>query len=273
MDNFTGFIEFIGGIVYNLISVVQIQSKALEIRQILVTLAVVIWSIRLSGFLAYRMFSLGPLDTRIDDLAKKHGRWSIIVFWLLPHAFWSTFCCFPLILLYAYPMDNLRWSFLDVLGFGFWSIGFLMETIADHLKLKAKLERRQEKYYHLGRLWNYSRNPNHCGEVFSWFGLSIVALNIFFFHPIHRHNVFIFLLSLLSPSFTLLAMVGEASLASEIRNNRRYRDDIDYVEYRKRTSLLWPMAPHFYVLVPKVMRKIFFFEWKIYDEGLKSKRS
>jgi steroid 5-alpha reductase family enzyme len=118
-------------------------------------------------------------------------------------------------------------------------------------------------------MWDYSRNPNHCGEVFWWLGLSIVSLNLFFSHPLYRFNIWIFIFFQISPLFTLFAMLFEATLSSEINNNKRYCHQLDYHHYRKQTSLLWPISPQLYRSLPKWIRKSIFFEWNIYNEGLK----
>ncbi|CAF3243441.1 unnamed protein product [Rotaria sp. Silwood2] len=268
MDNFTGLIEFIIGINWSLFYTSKTQLERLQFRQIWVTLCVILWSLRLGGFLVYRMFVLGPLDTRIDDIAKKYGRFSVIAFWLCPHAFWSVICCLPIALIHAFPMANVKFNILDLIGFIFWICGFLMESFADRNKLKGKLSRKKI-YYHLGSMWNYSRNPNHCGEVFCWLGLSITALNLFFHHLLYRYNFFMIILSQISPLFTLSIMVFEATLASEISNNKRFGNQLEYHQYRQRTSVLWPITSEIYFRLPKSIRKGLFFDLDMYNKGLK----
>ena len=138
MDNFTGLIEFIPGVIWSLFYTLQTQNESLQFRQIFVTLCVILWSLRLGGFLLYRMFVLGPLDTRIEDLAKKHGRFAIIGFWIGPHGFWSVICCLPVALLHAFPILDVKFNILDFIGSVFWICGLFMEAIADGNKLKAK---------------------------------------------------------------------------------------------------------------------------------------
>lgn len=268
MDNFTGLIEFIPGIIWSFIYTLNIQVQTLDFRQILSTLCVILWSLRLGGFLIYRMSILGLLDTRIDDLAKKRSRLSILGFWLIAHGFWSVICCLPIALLHTFPLMNIKFNILDFFGLLFWICGFLMETWADQNKLKAKLMKKP-KYYHIDTLWNYTRNPNHCGEVFCWLGLSILTLNLFFYHPIYQYNIFLIILSLISPLFTLCVMLFEATLASEISNNKRFSNQIDYQQYRKQTSILWPISSQIYLHLPKWIRKIIFFEFDLYNKGLK----
>jgi steroid 5-alpha reductase family enzyme len=271
MDNFTGLIEFIPGVMWSLFYTWQTQNGPLQFRQIFVTLCVVLWSLRLGGFLVYRMFVLGPLDSRIDDLVKKYGRFGIVGFWIGPHEFWSVICCLPVALLHAFPILDVKFSILDFIGLVFWTCGLFMEAYADDSKLKAKLAK-TKNYYCLGSMWKYCRNPNHCGEVFCWLGLSIIAHNLFFYHPLYRYNLFIVILSLISPLFTLFAMLCEATLGSEIKNNKRFGNQIDYRQYRKQTSLLWPISPEFYRHFPKSIRKIVFFELDMYNKGLKQEK-
>jgi steroid 5-alpha reductase family enzyme len=268
MDNFTGLIEFIPGIIWSLLYTLQTQVGSLQFRQILVTLYVVLWSLRLGGFLVYRMLVLGPLDTRVEDLKKKRGQLFVIGLWFGPHGFWSVICCLPVALLHTFPISDVKFNILDIFGSIFWVCGFLMEAFADGNKLKAKLAK-TKKYYHLGSLWNYSRNPNHCGEVFCWLGLSIISLNLVFYHPLHQYNVFMIILSMISPLFTLFIMLFEATLGSEISNNKRFGNQLDYHQYRKQTSVLWPIPSALYLRLPKWIRKNVFFEFDIYNKGLK----
>ncbi len=77
------------------------------------------------------------------------------------------------------------------------------------------------------------------------------------------------LLSQISPLFTLFIMLFEASLSSEISNNKRFGNQLDYRQYRKQTSVLWPIPPKLYLYLPKCVKKIMFFDLDMYNEGLK----
>ncbi|UJR11161.1 hypothetical protein I4U23_015342 [Adineta vaga] len=268
MDNFTGLIEFIPGLIWSLYYSWQRQNYSLEFRQIFVTLCVCLWSLRLGGFLIYRMLIIGPLDTRIDNLRRKYGQLGVLGFWCGPHGFWSFICCLPVTLLHTLPLIEGKSNISDWIGITIWLCGFIMETWADRNKLQAKLVR-EGKYYHLGVLWNYCRNPNHCGEVFCWLGLSIIGFNLFFHQSSYQYNLCIFVLLLIGPLFTLSAMLFEATLTSEIKNNQRFGHQLDYLQYRKQTSILWPIPSIFYLRLPSWIRKICFFEFNLYSEGLK----
>ena len=268
MDNFTGLTEFLIGIIWSLYYTRQKQDGTLQFRQILVTCYVVLWSIRLGSFLIYRMFRLGPTDARIVQLSKKYGQRGLFAFWLIAHGSWSVVCCLPMTLLHAFPIPDNDVNTIDLIGSIVWICGFLMEAVADWDKLKAKLAVKK-MYYRPGFLWKYSRNPNHCGEVLCWLGLSMISFNLFFYHPLYRGNIFMVILVLMSPLFALFVMLYEATLASELSNNKRFNDQIDYHQYRIQTSLLWPISPKIYLHLPKWIKRKIFFEWNMYNKGLK----
>jgi hypothetical protein len=64
-------------------------------------------------------------------------------------------------------------------------------------------------------------------------------------------------------------MLFEATLGSEISNNKRFGNQVDYRQYRKQTSVLWPIPSELYLRLPKWIRKKVFFELNIYNKGLK----
>ena len=275
MDNFTGLVEFLPGVFLSSYWLLNSSKNFIDQRAVLMNMCVMLWSIRLGGFLLYRMCRVGTLDGRIDNLQRKFGRRGLLIFWFAGHGLWSTICASPVILVNALSNVELRWTFFDVFGFSLWTVGFLMESLADQQKFNAKC-RGEKRYYQLGRLWNYSRNPNHCGEIFCWLGLSVVSLNLFFFHPIYQFHLCLLIFSQLGFVFTLCVMLFEASLTSETKNNQRYLSSPSYREYRDRTSLLWPISPHLYRRFPHLMRTTIFFQWRIFsreeDEEINEKK-
>ena len=265
MDNFTGLVEFLPGAFVSSYWLFDSSKNFLDGRSILMNTCVMLWSMRLGGFLLSRMFRLGPLDSRIDNLQKKSGRRGVLLFWFVGHGLWSVICTSPVILVNALSSEEVRWTLFDLFGFSLWTIGFLMESLADQQKFNGKC-RGEKRYYQLGRLWHYTRNPNHCGEIFCWLGLSLVSLNLFFFHPLYQYHVFLLIFSQLGFVFTLCVMLFEASLGSERKNNERYLSDRSYRDYRDRTSLLWPISPHLYLRLPRALKKTLFFQWDIYNQ-------
>ena len=51
-------------------------------------------------------------------------------------------------------------------------------------------------------------------------------------------------------------MLGEAVFFAEMKNNKRFGDDRDFVAYRQQTSLLIPMPPSLYISLPALVRQV-----------------
>lgn len=67
--------------------------------------------------------------------------------------------------------------------------------------------------------------------------------------------------SVLSPLFTFtILMFGSGITLAEERYNKRHGRDDWYLDYRERTSPLWPFPPAIYRHLPAVIKQIFFFE-------------
>ena len=55
---------------------------------------------------------------------------------------------------------------------------------------------------------------------------------------------------------TQVLMLGEAVFFAEMKNNKRFGDDRDFVAYRQQTSLLIPMPPSLYISLPALVRQV-----------------
>ena len=188
-------------------------------------------------------------------------------------------------------------TLIQSIGLLIWLIGFVIEALADDTKLRnynrlfsnqVDFQKHDDEYYRMNGhfLWKYSRNPNFFGECLCWLGLAIAAANEFY--PDTNFSSFNFryssqsvanikfLACWLSPMLTLAIMLGEAVLLSEWKNNRRYRKIVEdkdstskrmkYDEYKSQTSLLIPCHPILYKSCPKMIRRIFLFDWEIYEK-------
>ena len=136
--------------------------------QSILVLLIAIWGIRLAGFLFIRVMKL-KRDYRFDGVREnvvKFGR-----FWLLQAiSIW-------LILLPAVAAlgskTNLSFNTAGYLGLAIWTVGFIIETVADYQKYQYKnLENKSHEWISSG-LWRYSRHPNYFGEMLCWWGIFI----------------------------------------------------------------------------------------------------
>ena len=94
----------------------------------------------------------------------------------------------------------------DYVGWTMWSVGFIMEVVADHQKSQFRANPANRDAFITTGLWSLSRHPNYFGEILLWFGLFVSASSsftkwwydfcvVFFFlfiydsqHFFHRHQ-------------------------------------------------------------------------------------
>ena len=120
-------------------------------------------------------------------------------------------------------------ALFTVLGLAVWAQGFVVEAIADK-QLKAFVSGGTDKGEVLqSGLWRYSRHPNYYGEISQWFGIALIACS--------AHNGWIGLLSPLVLTATIVFISGLPPI------EKRRRGNLEYQEYKRRTSPLLPWFP------------------------------
>lgn len=147
------------------------------IRQILVIVAILFWSIRLTLNWIRGWAGLHHEDWRYQNIASKTGNWywlsSLGGIHLLPTLF-VYLGCLPLF----YSLnDTSPIGIFDILGFFICCLATSIEYISDEQLRTFKKLNRSGEYIRSG-LWQYSRHPNYFGETLFWFGLFIFVIPI-----------------------------------------------------------------------------------------------
>jgi steroid 5-alpha reductase family enzyme len=140
-----------------------------------ISCVLILWGLRLAGYLWYTRARLGKVDPRYTRLS---DNWKIAK----PLGFFLNFQLqgfFILIIssvfLFAAQVSSSQPVLLDWLGMSIALLGISGETLAD-----AQLNRFQKK--HRGKvcdvgLWNYCRHPNYYFEWLVWCGFTLFALH------------------------------------------------------------------------------------------------
>lgn len=195
--------------------------------KLVLVIMISLWGIRLAAYLLIRILKTGK-DRRFDtiraDFLKFGG------FWLL-QAVTVTVIIWPsLVFLTKKPIFGTA----NILGILVWSIGLLIEAIADYQKFVFKLENKT-KWISSG-LWKYSRHPNYFGEILCWWGIFMFAF------PALKSWEYVGIISPIFITYMLLFVSGIPIL--EKRYEKKYGSNPEYIKYKQKTSLLIPFPPY-----------------------------
>lgn len=205
-------------------------SSQFQARQIIVTLLVAFWGLRLAYHVGRRNIGK-PEDFRYVNMRKA---WGNRLVWL--KAFFQVyFLQFTLMFIISTTITKINTSvngqliILDYIGVGIWVIGYIFEVVGDaQLKHFIKKPENKGKIIESG-LWKYTRHPNYFGEATMWWGIFILALGV--------KQSFWTIISPITITFFLLFVSGVPML------EKKYKDRPDFIEYKKRTSMFIPWFP------------------------------
>jgi steroid 5-alpha reductase family enzyme len=215
---------------FAVLAVVLLFTGAAEPIQLVASLLVVVWAVRLGTYLFRRIMRM-KVDHRFDGMRDDPLRFAR--FGLLQAI---TVAVVMLPVTYLLDRDDPpgigAWS---IAGAAVWLVGLLVEAIADAQKsaFKAKAENR-DRFVASG-LWRYSRHPNYFGEMLVWWGLFLYTV------PVLHGAAFAVVAGPVFITLLLLFVSGIPPL--ERSAEEKYGNDPAYREYKRRTSILVPLPP------------------------------
>ncbi len=197
---------------------------------------VVIWALRLSGFLILRSRNQ-PEDRRYRAIREKfspHFELKSLAVIFLFQAFlaWIISSLFAV----EYSVDTeISWGYLHSIGVFLWLLGMAFETVADiQLYRFNKLVVRETQTLTTG-LWRYSRHPNYFGECCIWWGWAIFVL------PCAIETQMSVLWVFVAPVVMTLLLLKVSGVANMERGIVERRPD--YRDYIEATNAFFPWKP------------------------------
>jgi steroid 5-alpha reductase family enzyme len=188
---------------------------------LLVFFAVVMWALRLGGFLLFRVWNVGR-DKRFDDM--REDFFKFIRFWLLQGL--SVF----IILCAAFLLWNTNDTKLNILG----GIGFILESIADWQKWIFKKNPKNKNKWIEDGVWGISRHPNYLGEMMVWIGVYMMCYPTL----IGQHKWW----ALISPVYIIVLLLFISGIPMlEKSADARWGKDKAYKAYKQRVPVLLPI--------------------------------
>jgi len=233
---------------------------SISTRQWAVNILVIVWGVRLSGFLFYRIL-VTEADTRFDgirdDLCKFGAFWAF-------QALWVFVVSLPVIYINGND-SNAPLTAEDYAGWTLAAIGLIIESVADAEKFSFRERNKKASVkapFIRHGTWRWSRHPNYFGELLFWWSIFMCCCQTFSASGLQYY----LLLSPVLISFLLLGGSGMPIL--ELNTNKRLGKNSDFLQYRNETSPLIPLPNWIYRSLSPSFKAIFLFEWPIYGRGL-----
>ena len=224
--DFTGMVATLLVVLTAMFALLSSGAEA-SIRSVFVASFVSVWTLRLGIFLYKRIVKAGE-DSRFRDIKKSIPKflmtWTLSALWV----FLTTVNAITLIALN--PLEPVGIFF--IMGALLWLLGFGFEVIADRQKKYFSEQPKNEGRFITQGLWSVSRHPNYFGEIILWAGIAIISL------PFLSGWQYV---TLVSPVFVFLLLTRISGLPFlEDKAEKKWGEDKDYVEYKKRTPILVP---------------------------------
>lgn len=248
--------DFAGSTNFIILAVLTLVLKgSWNFRQVILSLLVIIWGLRLGAFLLMRILKWGE-DKRFDNMRTNLGK--LAVFWIF-QAVWVWSVSLPLTIVNASDRTPSLQA-VDIIGWIMWSVGIIVEAIADQQKLvfKGSAENRG-KWCNVG-LWKYSRHPNYFGEILLWWGIFVAST------PVLEGTEWFVILGPVFLTLLLLFLSGIPLL--EESADKKFGNVPGYRQYKKVTSPLILLPPVIYGNLPQWFKATFVFEFPFYSRNL-----
>jgi steroid 5-alpha reductase family enzyme len=197
-------------------------------RQIIASIFVILWALRLGSFLLFRVLKTGK-DSRFEGVLDKPAKF--FVYWTL-QAVWIYVTLLPVIVLNGTQRNKGLWA-SDIIGGIIWAIGLGVEATADQQKYNFKMNPNNKgKFVNTG-LWSLCRYPNYFGEFCVWLGIWLFCI------PSFRGGYWA---ATISPIWVVGQIMGLSGVPlQEKQQKERWGDDPAFQEYRRNTWLLLPL--------------------------------
>ncbi|MEM7575300.1 MAG: DUF1295 domain-containing protein [Bacteroidota bacterium] len=189
------------------------------------TIAVGAWGLRLGGFLLYRILRIGR-DQRFDNIRENFV--SFLGFWLM-----QGITCFIVLLpvLLVHQSTEKSGGFLFGFGLGLAFTGWLFEAIADYQKFTFK-QANPDTFMNKG-VWANIQHANYTGELFFWWALFMASMPYVHWYVAILGPIWI--------SFIIVRFSGISILQQKWEE--KYGEDPEFRAWKERS---WKLVPYVY---------------------------
>ncbi len=297
----TAIVDLAGGLNFTILAVLTLalsgsgSNADLHPRQLVVSLLMVVWSVRLAGFLFFRILKTGK-DERFNEMRGSFAKF--LGFWVF-QMLWVWIVSLPVTLSNApnvtrFPQRDFGTG-RDIAGVVLYAIGFVFEAGSDVQKYLFRSKQTRESNRTAvcdSGFFALSRHPNYFGDIIIQWGKvhffsSFLLLLLCVCANSPRPAIFMIAVSaaadgdvqgqaykalyasILAPFFItfLLLFVSGMPLSERPKAKERYEKGNNWDGYKRwldRTSPLIPFPPQLYARMPVVLKRTVFLELPLY---------
>jgi steroid 5-alpha reductase family enzyme len=204
---------------------IYLYSQPNTLRISIIAILLVVWGLRLAGYLWYSRVRKGHVDKRYTEMG---NGWKInksLGFFLNFQLQGILIFVVSIVFLFISKTAAANFSLLDYIAFGVVLIGIFGESLAD-LQLQRFKAGNKGKVCNVG-LWRYSRHPNYFFDWLTWCGFALFAEDFAFG-----------CIGWISPLLMYLIFTRVTGPMTE-RGSIQSRGQA-FVDYQKQTSMFFP---------------------------------
>ncbi|KAI9840962.1 MAG: hypothetical protein M1837_001091 [Sclerophora amabilis] len=238
-------------------------------RQIVASLFIMLWGLRLSAFLLFRILKTGKddrFDGTRDHFFKFLGFWVFQMAWVWVVSFPVTVLNSPNVTQYDQPDFGTG---RDIAGVILFAIGFVMESVSDIQKYRFKIYQSDKGAVCNVGFFSWTRHPNYFGEIIIQFSIFMIAVSPAAYGYVQGQAFSALYATILGPFFltVLLMFLSGLPLQERPGAKKRYESGNNwdgYARWLHRTSILIPFPPQLYAPMPTILKRTIFLEFPMY---------
>jgi steroid 5-alpha reductase family enzyme len=204
---------------------IYLYGQPINAKIILISLLLIVWAMRLTGYLYFTRIKKGLVDKRYLKLSQN---WKIkkSLGFLLNFELQGLFIfIISGVFIFISSTSRVKFPWLDWIAIPLCLIGIIGETLSD-MQLQKFKRTNKNKVCNNG-LWNYSRHPNYFFDWLTWCGFACFSLQSDYGW-----------IGLVSPLLLYLLMTKVTGPMTE-RGSIESRGDL-YIQYQHTTSMFFP---------------------------------
>jgi steroid 5-alpha reductase family enzyme len=224
-----GVVDYYWGPGFAVIALVHGWFSGFTVPAAILTVAVLLWSARLSGYLIARHRKSRAEDARYAAMRQAGGPsfwWKSLFSIFLLQGFLQWAIASPLHAVFAGSQTGDASAPLFIFGMSLFAAGFVVESVADFQLARFKNASDAPGRLMTGGLWRLSRHPNYLGEMILWTGVGLAAFSA-------THSPF----ALAGPVILALAMIF---VSAPLTEDHLTKSRPQFEAYAARTPMLVP---------------------------------